>query len=142
LFAQWLQAINKEPPRNVEVCDLIAGMFLCDPQGIASLADDAREFLGYLKSECHVGAPPWLYQYQFNVRSQETESHVLMPFAVAAREAIDRSESVALHRSERTVPVTATVGDLLEAILSIPGSVASHLARLGITVEKVRKLYL
>ncbi len=142
IFAQWLQAINKEAPREVGLSDLIAGMFLCDPEGIASLADDPRNFRRYLKSECQVAAPAWLYQYQFSLKSQETEENILMPFANEAQKAIDQCESVAREKiGGQGVSATVTVGDLLEAILSFPGPIAKQLAEFGFTIEKVREVY-
>lgn len=99
IFAQWLQAMNKEAPREVELSDLIAGIFLCDPEGIASFTESPRNFRRYLEDECHVVAPAWLYQYQFSLRSQETEANVLMPFADEARRAIDQSESIAREKT-------------------------------------------
>jgi hypothetical protein len=142
IFAQWLQAINKETPREVDLTDLIAGVFLCDPEGVASLADNPRSFHRYLRKECHVAAPAWLYQYQFSLRSQETEENVLMPFSKDAQKAIDQCESVAREKiGGQGSSVAVTVGDLLETILSFPGPIARQLARLGFTIEKVRDIY-
>lgn len=141
LFAQWLQGINQEQPRRVDVTDLLAGTFLCNPTRIERLAVEASRFLTYLEAECHVFSPPWVYQYHFSRRSENTEENRLMLFSDQAAGVLGRSEAIALGEQGSQASSLVTVGHLLEAIIVEKGPVGQKLLELGFSVPGIRQAY-